>query len=115
MADNMSPFVWQTIAKECSKLEHFTCKFDIDFEYFITNPECKEYLSELLKTNLALTTIEIVIFPVSEDDDDVFAADEVVNLFEIFTNSCPHSHLTYNFANCFVLALSMSDILLHAY
>jgi hypothetical protein len=90
MADNISPFVWQTIAKACSKLEHFTCKFDeTDFDYFLTNSECKDYLCELLKTNLALTTIDISLFEVSDDGDDRFAGDAAVDLFEILTNSCP--------------------------
>jgi len=90
MSYNLSPYIWQTIAKECSKLEHFTCQFDeTDFDYFLTNSECKEYLSELLKTNLALTTIEISLFEVSEDGDDGFAGDAAVDLFEILTNCCP--------------------------
>jgi hypothetical protein len=90
MGDNMSPFVWQTIAKECTNLEHFTFKLDeTEFDYFLTNSECKVYLSELLQNNLALTTIEMNLYEISEDGNDVFAGDAAVDLFEILTNSCP--------------------------
>ena len=90
IGDIMSPLIWQRIANKCCNLEHFTFELEeTDYDYFLTNTECKGYLTELLQNNKKLITININLYELSEDGDDVFAGDAAVDLFELLTNNCP--------------------------
>jgi hypothetical protein len=87
---DISPYVWQTIANKCTALEHFTFNLDsIDSDYFLTNTVCKDYLIKLLQNNLCLTYIDINLFEVSENGDDIFVGDAAVDLLEVLSNNCP--------------------------